>query len=134
MPFQKTETLNRPSTQKNSSKTIALIDNKKDLSILSTALKETHLNLIGIAQNSHSVIELVRKHKKGILFMDADLMNFEIGPTLKKLTFTFPDIRVVIISAIATKDLVETSLKNGAIGFIAKPLTEKTIMKVAAQI
>ncbi len=51
-------------------------------------------------------------------------------PHSKKIIESFPDARVIMISAIEQKNLVFEALENGAKHYIIKPFDEKAVLEI----
>ena len=108
----------------------AAIDNNSDLSTLCDVLREKRFHVVGKATDYVAALELVRKHKVGILFVDADFQGIEVASMMDKLKINYPEVRVVIISGSPTRELVEAATSRDAIGFLTKPLNKNAILKI----
>lgn len=113
---------------------ILAVDNDADMEVMLSTLREKKLPVIGYTKDAKSALELVRKHKMGVLFIDGDFKGFDLPAMMKKMKINYPEIRVVIISGSPTRELVEAANENGALGFVTKPLKKEAIIKVAVKI
>ncbi len=89
--------------------------------VLSSFLKEKGLNVIGKVDNVKDALEIVREKGVDLVLIDIYLRGKEDGiflsKELKKL-----DIAFMFITAISDTNTIETATKNGAYGYIVKPI------------
>jgi len=109
----------------------AAVDNTNDLATLYEVLKEKRIPVAGKATDYKAALELIRKHKVGVLFIDCDFQGVEVEQMMDKLKINYPEVRIVLISGSPTKELVETANTRGALGLLIKPLKKDAILKIA---
>lgn len=113
---------------------IVAVDNDADMGVLTNTLREKRIPVIGTAKEERAALELVRKHKVGVLFLDGDFKNIDIEAILQKMKINFPEFRVAIISGSPTRELVDAATTHGAIGFLTKPIKKEAVLKIASHI
>lgn len=110
-------------------KAVMLLADENDSDILTNVLREKRFRILGMTSKLDVAIELMRKHKVGILFLDVDIANLELEETLAQVKRRYPDFMVVLLSASVTKEKIEFGFANGAMAYLAKPLTTEAVGK-----
>ena len=113
---------------------IILLDDAAQAEELQQQLRQKSYPILGKTGDVREALELVGKHKLGILFLDADIAGVNAVELLTKIRAKFPEFNVVITSANATKELLTESMANGAAGFLVRPLGQEALQKVLAKI
>ncbi|HEX4629374.1 MAG TPA: response regulator transcription factor [Chthoniobacterales bacterium] len=78
------------------------------------------VEVIGEAENGRSALELVKARRPGVVLMDIAMAELGGLEALPRITKTFPDIRVIILSAHANEEYVIRALRSGAAGYMLK--------------
>ncbi len=75
------------------------------------------------ASNGEEAVELFREHRPSLVLMDV-IMPIENGLiAMKKILEIDPDVVVILVTALAHKDLILRAISLGAHGHIAKPFS-----------
>lgn len=109
---------------------IILLDDAAQADELQQLLRQKSYPIMGKTGDVREALELVGKHKLGILFLDADIAGINALDLLTKIRAKFPEFNVVITAANATKELLTESMAKGAVGFLVRPLTQEALQKV----
>jgi len=97
--------------------------------LLSQLLHSLKIPVLGQAEDAETAIALLASKKPDIILLDINLPGNGDGfSVLKYVRDELPDAKVIMISAEATKDRVQEAIKEGASGFIAKPVDTKKVM------
>ena len=80
----------------------------------------------GVAKTGLEAIELFKKDKPDIVIMDILLPGMDGLTAIKKIREMDPTAKIMVVSALAKKDLDKDCLKAGAKAFIKKPFDTKT--------
>ena len=110
------------------------VDRTVDVSYLLETIKEHRLPVMGYVNDLASALELIRKHKVGTLFLDCDLPGVDSPSLMDKLKINFPDVHIVALTGVPTRELVEQLNERGALGILLKPLRKDLIKKVVHSI
>jgi len=113
---------------------IILLDDAAQADHLQQLLRQKTYPILGNTSDVREALELVSKHKLGILFLDADIDGVNALDLLTKIRETFPEFQVVITTANATKELLTESMAKGAAGFLVRPLGQEALLKVLNRI
>ena len=108
-------------------KAVILIDDSNEAEPLVALLRKSRYRMLGITADSAAALELVRKHKLGVIFIDTDIPNIDIDEILVHLKRRFPAFNAIMLSNQASKDDIFLASKLGAVGYLIKPLKEESI-------
>ncbi len=89
---------------------------------------------LGKSADPRKALELVRKFKQGVFFLDADTDGVDVLPLVKVLTEKAPAFHVILMSQAPTKELLNQGKAAGVVGFLVKPLSIYAIEKVIERI
>lgn len=113
---------------------IILLGDAAQADQLQQQLRQKSYPIMGKTADVREALELVGKHKLGILFLDADIAGINAVELLGKIRSKFPEFNVIITSANATKELLAESMARGAAGFLVRPLGQEALLKVLERI
>jgi len=112
---------------------ILAIEDKASSKGLSEILKTKGYRIIGETPNADEVLELVRKHKMGLLFLDFDVEGLGSMMILEKLKIKTPKIKTIIMANHLDKQQVTDARKRGVAGFLAKPLSKNAVVSLLSK-
>ena len=96
---------------------------------LSNQLTELEYEVIGVARNGKEAIELYQELQPDFVTMDIT-MPIENGiQALKGIKNLDPSAKVIMITSHGEERLVMEAVKNGAVGYILKPILHAKILK-----
>ncbi len=110
-------------------KAIILINDSADAEPLVALLRKARYRMLGLTSDSAAALELVRKHKIGVIFIDTDIPGIDIDDILVHLKRRFPAFNAILVSGQVSKDALFLATKLGAVGYLAKPLQEEAIRR-----
>lgn len=113
---------------------IILLDDAAQADGLQQLLRQKSYPIMGKTGDVREALELVGKHKLGILFLDADIEGVDALGLLEKIRARFPEFNVIITSANATKELLTGAMAKGAAGFLVRPIGQEALQKVLDKI
>ena len=86
------------------------------------------------ASNGQEAIEMLHTNSIDMVFMDI-IMPVKSGlEATKEMKVLNPEIYIVMLSSVGTKENLKEALENGANNFIQKPWDEKTIEKLIMEV
>ena len=74
------------------------------------------------AYDGLKALELVKQNGFDLVLMDVKMPLMDGVETFKKIKEIVPDISVIMITAFAVEDLIREALREGAFGYLKKPL------------
>ncbi len=89
---------------------------------------------LGKSADLRQALELVRKFKQGVFFLDADSDGVDVLPLVKVLAEKAPAFHVILMSQAPTKELLSQGKAARVAGFLVKPLSIDAIEKVMERI
>ncbi len=110
-------------------KRIMVVDDAKFIRVILTdILEEAGYEVVGEAENGVVALEKYPKLKPDLMLLDIIMPEMEGNVVLGKLMKDYPDAKVLIISAVGQRFLVEKALKSGAAGYIVKPIDPANVL------
>src|SRR5215468_3446036 len=76
--------------------------------------------IVGETQNGAQVLPLVARTKPDLVLLDLRMPNMDGLACLDEIKRRYPEIKVVMLSASTSQDLIETALRRGASAYILK--------------
>ncbi len=101
---------------------------------LTDGVRQKSYKLAAVARDIREALGHVKKHGKGVFFVDADGEGFDPLAIMRTIKQHFPEIKVVPLTAKATKAWIEEATAAGAIGFIAKPVASEAVANILARL
>jgi two-component system chemotaxis response regulator CheY len=86
--------------------------------------------LAGEATSGQDAVQKYRNLKPDIVFMDITMPGMEGIDALEKIIRTDSSARVVMVSSLSHKTLVQDALKKGAKHFITKPVRNESLEEI----
>jgi two-component system chemotaxis response regulator CheY len=103
--------------------------------IIQKSLTGDQFDLVGIAGNGVSALELFKEKQPHIVTLDITMPEMNGLTVLEEMIKINPKVKVIVISALTDKATGIRAIKKGAKSFIPKPFTtedvQKTIIKLA---
>ena len=113
---------------------ILCVADDADESAIIDALRAKSFKLAGKTTDIREALALVKKHKVGVLFLDADMESYNALDIMATVRKAFSEIHVVLLSGNATKEVVAEALSSGAAGFVLKPVATEAVANILARI
>lgn len=85
------------------------------------------VEIVGLAGNGHEALALHEKTRPTLVTMDLTMPEMDGIECVEQLVGRDPDIRILVISALADKATAIEALEKGASGFLCKPFTERQL-------
>jgi two-component system chemotaxis response regulator CheY len=85
------------------------------------------IECVGAARNGREALELHAKLKPTIVTMDLTMPEMDGGECVARLVERDPEIRILVISALADKITAIDAIEKGASGFLCKPFTDRQL-------
>lgn len=104
-------------------------DDATTRAVLRLLLQEQSSIVVGEASDGERALELCTTLKPHIAFLDIDMPKLNGNQVAQKLRTLFPEIGIVIVSALSTVDNVEQARLSGAGAFIVKPFTPAKLIQ-----
>jgi len=100
---------------------------EKISNVLTTPEYAGEFELVGSASDGVEAVEQFKLLKPKIVTMDITMPRMEGVEAIEKLLEHDPDVRVLVISALADKATLIKAMHKGAYGLLCKPFTDLTL-------
>jgi YesN/AraC family two-component response regulator len=104
-------------------------DDRVTRSVLRLLLLENKYNVIGEAIDGIRAVEMCVQLKPDIAFLDIDMPRMSGNEAAAKILHDNPKIKIIMVSALASLENVQSALQSGASGFVVKPFSTQKIIE-----
>lgn len=91
------------------------------------------LQIVGLAKDGVRAVEAFQQTQPDLVTMDLTMPEMDGVTCVRELVALRPDIRILVISALADKATAIEALKAGAMGFLLKPFTDEQLAEALAE-
>lgn len=85
------------------------------------------IDVIGSARNGREALELYEKLRPTLVTMDLTMPEMDGSECVERLVARDPEIRILVVSALADKLTAMEAIEKGASGFLCKPFTDRQL-------
>jgi len=82
--------------------------------------REEDIEIVGQADRADGIVELVHSTRPDVLLLDIDMPGLTAFEAARRVGFTFPDVRIIFVSAYHTDQYIEQALTANARGYVTK--------------
>lgn len=101
--------------------------------ILQNLLTEVMGSSVLEASNGDQAISICRSEPVSLVFMDLVLPEKNGVETAAELLASFPQIKIIAVSTIDQKWLIQRALTAGCVDFLQKPFTKASVSQMLSQ-
>jgi two-component system response regulator DegU len=87
---------------------------------LRRSLEEEGFYVVGEAADGEAAVRLVPAAKPDVILMDVSMPDMDGVEATKRILQNAPELRVVMLTMHADKDLIDQAIKAGAVGYLTK--------------
>lgn len=91
-------------------------------------LTEEGFQVIGEAPSAESALPMIKEKNPHIVIADIVMPNVSGLELTEKISHSFPDIAVIIVSSLSQEHVVLDAISSGASDFIAKPISKQQLL------
>ncbi len=92
------------------------------------------LEVVGSAANGFEAIEMFRQTDPDMVTMDLTMPQMDGIECITQLVQLKPEVRILVISALADKATAVEAMERGANGFLNKPFTDRQLNEAIAEL
>ena len=92
------------------------------------------LQVVGTAANGLEALELARRTNPDLVTMDLTMSQMDGIECITQLVQMKPEVRILVISALADKATAVEAMERGANGFLNKPFTDRQLNEAIAEL
>jgi DNA-binding NarL/FixJ family response regulator len=89
--------------------------------------------IVAETQNGAQVLPLVRQHKPEVVLLDVRMPNMDGLQCLDEIRHRHPDVKVVMLSASSSQELIESALRRGASAYVLKSVDPSDLPSTVRQ-
>lgn len=98
---------------------------------LKKILSENGCEVVGEAVEGKELLNMLKKKKADLIFLDINMPGMDGMTALENVMKDYPNIKVIMCSAVADKEVIDSAIRLGASGYISKPfLPDKIIANI----
>jgi len=101
--------------------------------MISQILARQGLTNIIEAENGVQAVELYKSNNPDLTLMDITMPELDGLAALAEILKIDPFAKVVICSAVANENIVKEALRQGAVGFVAKPFRPDELLNIVLE-
>ena len=109
-------------------------DSQTMRSLLSAILVQTNIEVIGEASDGEHAVELYETHEPDLICLDIEMPVMDGLDAFKIIHSKYPDVKALIISSSADKDIVIHAIKLGAKGYVIKPYQPSQVIETISKL
>lgn len=102
-----------------------------DSNIIRRRIERVHdllgIEFVGSARNGREALEMHAQLQPTLVTMDLTMPEMDGGECVERLVERDPNIRILVISALADKLTAIDAIEKGARGFLCKPFTDRQL-------
>ncbi len=93
-----------------------------------------NLDVIGRAKDGKTALDIFRKESPDIVTLDITMPEMDGLTAMEKMLEIKPQAKIIIVSALAAKEIALSAIKKGAASYLVKPFTKLEIEEVFQEI
>lgn len=90
--------------------------------------------LVGVAGDGIEAVEQFQQQQPVVVTMDLTMPRMDGLETIKRMVDLDPDVRILVVSALADKATLIEAMKLGAYGFLCKPFTDNELFEAVEEL
>ena len=92
------------------------------------------MEICGLAGGGERAIELAREQKPDLVTMDLTMPNMDGEAAIEALVGLFPNLRILVVSALSDKATALRAIVKGAHGFVLKPFRDEELLRALLEL
>ena len=92
------------------------------------------MEICGLAGDGERAIELAREQKPDLVTMDLTMPNMDGEAAIEALVGLFPNLRILVVSALSDKATALRAIVKGAHGFVLKPFRDDELLRALLEL
>ena len=97
--------------------------------MLRDILSKNGFEIVGEAENGKIAVQMYEELKPDVVTMDITMPEMDGIAAVKEIKTTYPDAKVVMVSAMGQQAMVIEAIRSGAADFIEKPFQPDRVLE-----
>ena len=97
--------------------------------MLRDILSKNGFEIVGEAENGKIAVQMYEELKPDVVTMDITMPEMDGIAAVKEIKTTYPDAKVVMVSAMGQQAMVIEAIRSGAEDFIVKPFQPDRVLE-----
>lgn len=86
-------------------------------------------SVVGVAADGEQALQIAAQHTPTVATMDLTMPRMDGEACIEQLVNRYPEIRILVVSALADKTTALRAIRKGAHGFLHKPFTDDDLVE-----
>lgn len=104
-------------------KKLLVVDDEGEICEFLKAFFEERDFEVFTATSGEAALRVVESQKPQLVLLDIQMPGMNGVETLKKIKQKFPSVKVIMVTAVETRERIEEAIRGGADNYITKPLS-----------
>lgn len=101
---------------------------------IQNVLKSEDFEIVGTAKNGLQAVEQFKSLKPRVMTLDITMPLMDGLETIEQIMQIDPDVRILVVSALADKATLIKAMTMGAHGFLCKPFTDLALAEAIEEL
>ena len=115
-------------------KSVLIVDDEKNIRLTLALALETLNLVVEMAASGEEALGKLAQKSYSLLFLDMRLPGLDGLEVLRRVVKTWPQIKVIVITAYGSADIAVEAMSLGAVDFLAKPFNPEDVRKIVTRI
>ena len=104
-------------------KNLLVVDDENEIcDFLRTFFEDSNFSVKTATSGDHALRE-IEAEKPQVVLLDIQMPGMDGMTVLKRIKQNFPDVKVIMVTAVETREKIEEAIRLGADNYITKPLS-----------
>ena len=102
---------------------LLVVDDESEICEFLKSFFEERGYAVSVANSGEKALEIVKQEKPQVILLDIKMPGMDGIQSLREIRVCHPKAKVIMVTAIETRDKIEECLRLGADNYITKPLS-----------
>lgn len=102
---------------------LLVVDDENEICEFLKSFFEERNYTVSVATSGEDALEAMKQEKPQVVLLDIKMPGMDGVQALREMKTKYPKVKVIMVTAIETRDKIEECLRLGADNYITKPLS-----------
>ncbi|MCE9599081.1 MAG: response regulator [Spirochaetia bacterium] len=93
-----------------------------------------NVEIVGTAANGRDAVALFSQHKPDLVTLDITMPEMDGLTALKEMIKLNPNAKIIVVSALSSKDTMVQAMNSGAFGYLVKPVDVASLRELMQKV